>query len=155
MGNAPDHSFHAVVECSQARTLCSAMREHWPLPDERLPWRTGSFSCWTDAQRRRASCWSWFFGRRGRNTITSRIIPETRKDQVRPSPVVSAIKTDNSWIAYDLLSPDFLGACALPFWTLWFHLSSLFWTQLEKQRKQHVLPYSVASAIRLGGIGLG
>ena len=40
-GNAPEDSFHAVVECPQARTLCWAMREHWPLPDERLVKRTG------------------------------------------------------------------------------------------------------------------
>jgi hypothetical protein len=40
-GDAAEDSFHAVVECPQARSLRSARREHWPLPDEGLLKRTG------------------------------------------------------------------------------------------------------------------
>jgi len=40
-GDAIEDSYHAAVECVQARNLRLAMREHWPLPIETLFARTG------------------------------------------------------------------------------------------------------------------
>lgn len=40
-GSEVEDSFHAVVECPQARNLRSAMSEHWPLLDDQLLDRTG------------------------------------------------------------------------------------------------------------------
>jgi len=36
-----DDSYHAVVECPQARCLRLAMRDHWPIPNDRLLSRVG------------------------------------------------------------------------------------------------------------------
>jgi hypothetical protein len=38
---AVEDSYHATVECPQARNLRCAMREHWPIPDEKLFRKTG------------------------------------------------------------------------------------------------------------------
>lgn len=40
-GYAIEDSFHAVVECTQAKNLRDAMREHWPIPSEALFRKTG------------------------------------------------------------------------------------------------------------------
>lgn len=40
-GNVTEDSFHATIECTHARNLRWAMRDHWPLPDDQLITRTG------------------------------------------------------------------------------------------------------------------